>query len=101
MGVFVQMVLIAAYMGYGLLFLIIQTVQSHLPNPEIPLDSTLTDVISAFIFQRDPIVLPFDSYCDMFITNFHLQGLVWLKTVFVVSDDCSLDYLKSSKCREI
>lgn len=101
MGIFVQIVLIAAYMGYGLLHSLNDRKQSNLPNPEIPLNPTLTDRIASFVFQRDAIVLPFDFYCDMLIKCSHLQGLVWLKPVFVVSDDCSLAYFKSSKCTEM
>ena len=96
MGIFEQMILIVAYMGYGSLHSLNDRNQSNLPNLEIPLNPTLTDRIAALIFQRDLIVLPFDFYCDRLIKSSHLQGLVWLKTVFFVSDDCSLAYFKSS-----
>jgi hypothetical protein len=49
MGIFVQMVLIAAYMGYGSLHSLNDQKQSHLPDPEILLNPTLSDGIAAVV----------------------------------------------------
>ena len=61
MCIFVQMVLNAAYMGYGSWHILNYQKLSNILTQEISLNPTLTDGIAIFIFQRDPIVLPFDS----------------------------------------